>query len=270
MADAATMLMGNSYINEFLGILKEAGRRNQANEYTEFFNSVDSMQGQLNETLAELRNVRKQLESIQNRKNPIKKAFTAIVDKLQEEIKLMQEELNAIKEKLIDGAKNAVRSFKEHGIAALNGILKLFRVNKELKAAIDRSAATIESCNKSIAKIEAISNEYHAMGTHTRNIRAALFGKEMPVQEQKDNGRLSKALQGLVRFRKKLAEGMKKRCEDSLVKMENLDKTVQMNRTNAVKRKASKKPSIIGEIENYQAPARTALAKDRKKEEVSI
>ena len=247
MANAATMLMDDRAISEFLSIMKRAGRQSQADEYAQLFGSVDVMQKQLNETLSELKTVRKQLDDIQSRKNPVKRAFTAVVEKLEAELNAIQEQLNALKEKLITGAKSAVRSVKEKGMAALNGVFRFFKVKEDLQATIKSSTAAIESANRAINKIEAISNEYHAMGTHTRNIRAVLFGKEVSTQEQKENGKLSKALQGLVRFRRKLSEGMKKRCEAAVAKLENLEKAVQHNRDNKPRKK-----DILERLDDYK------------------
>jgi septal ring factor EnvC (AmiA/AmiB activator) len=229
MADAATMLLQDKSVLEFLKMLNGANRQSQANEYADFFSSVDAMQRQLNETLAELKNVRKQLDAIQDRKNPVRRAFTAVVDKLQAEVQTIQKQLNELKEKLITAAKNAVQNVKEQGLAALNGIFKFFGIKQELQATVKSAAEVIKSCNQSIAKIETVSREYHAVGLHTKNIGRAIAGKEA-VTDQKQKGKLAKTLQAMVRFRRNFSNGLKKKCEAALAKLESLEKTVGLLR----------------------------------------
>ena len=272
MAEAATLLLEDKNILDFLKILNGANMGKQADEYADFFGSIDAMQNQLNETLAELKNVRKQLDAIQDKQNPVKKAFTAVVNKLQAEIQAIQTQLNELKEKLINAAKNAVQSFKEKGQAALNGILKFFNIKKELQATVKSAGAVIESCNKSIAKIERISNEYHAAGLHTRNMGRAMVGKEAVV-DQKSKGKLAKALQAMVRFRKNFSAGLKKKCEAALARLENLEKTVQGNRERAAERKAAKKPSLMNRMDDHKkndVPAQQAPDKSKKHEATAL
>ena len=268
MAEAATLLLQDKNILDFLKILNGANMQSQANEYADFFGSIDAMQNQLNETLSELKNVRKQLDAIQDKQNPVKKAFTAVVNKLQSEIQTIQAQLNELKEKMINAAKNAVQSFKEKGMSALNGILKFFNIKKELQSTVKSASAVIESCNKSIAKIERISNEYHAAGLHTKNLGRAMIGKET-VTNQKDKGKLAKALQAMVRFRRNFSNGLKKKCEAALAKLESLDKTVQQNRERAAERKAAKKPSLMNRMDEHQkkdVPAQQTPDKTKKRE----
>jgi hypothetical protein len=269
MADASTMLLQDSSILDFLKMMNGANRQSQASEYADFFASVDTMQNQLNETLAELKNVRRQLDAIQDRKNPIKRAFTSVVNKLQAEVQAIQEQLNALKEKLITAAKNAVQGFKEKGQAALNGVLKFFGIKQDLQDTVKSAAAVIESCNQAIAKIEAVSNEYHAVGLHTRNMGRAIAGKES-VADQKPKGNLAKALQAIVRFRRNVSNGLKKKCEAALAKLESLEKSVQQNRDRAAEHKAVKKPSLMKRMEEHQkndVPMQQAPDKSKKREE---
>ena len=268
MTDAATMLLQNESVLEFLKILNSSNIQSQANEYADFFSSIDTMQNQLNETLAELKNVRKQLDAIQGRKTPLKKAFDAIVNKLQAEIQAIQTQLNEIKEKLLMAAKNAVQSFKEKGQAALNDVLKFFNIKKELQRTVQSAGAVIDFCNQSIAKIERISSEYHAAGLHTRNMGRAIIGKEIVVN-QKEKGNLAKLLQMMIRFHKNFSSGLKKSCEAALLKMGSLEKTVQMNRERAAQRKAAKKPSLMKRMVAHQkndVPLQQMPEKSKKQE----
>jgi uncharacterized phage infection (PIP) family protein YhgE len=277
MANAATLLLQDKNVLEFLKILHNTNMQSQANEYADFFGSIDAMQNQLNETLAELKNVRRQLDAIQDRKNPVRRAFSAVVDKLQVEVRTIQKQLNEIKDKLITAAKNAVHELKdslresrEKGQAALFGILKFFNVKQELQDTVKSSAEVIKSCNKSIAQIEKISNEYHSVGLHTRNFGRAMAGKEA-VWDQKPKGKLAKSLQAIIRFRKNVSVGLKKTCENALAKLEHLENTVQTNHDRSAERKAEKKQSLMNRMEKHQKTTVRKQAtpdKSKKREEV--
>jgi len=268
MADAATMLLQDKNILDFLKVMHGANRSQQANEYAELFASMDTMQNQLNETLAELKNVRSQLDAMQT--GPIKRAFTAAVDKLQAQVKAVQTQLNAMKEKLITAAKTAVQGFKEKSQAALNGVLKFFNIKKELQDTVKSCSSLIQSCNKSIAKIEAISNEYHATGLHMKNMGRAVVGKDAVVN-QKPKGKLAKSLQAVIRFRRNLSNGCKKTCEKALAKLENLENTVQSNRDRTNERKAAKKSSLMKRMDTHKQTTekqQQAPTTSKKREEV--
>jgi len=270
MADAATMLLQDNSVLEFLKVLNGANMQSQANGYADFFKSVDDMQNQLNDILIGVKNMKRQLDEIKDRKNLIKRAFTAVFAKIESDIKAAQEQLNALKEKIIEGAKNAVRSFKENGIAALNGVLRFFKVKSQVQAAIKSTNAVIESCNKAHAKIDAISEEYHAVGLHTRNLGRAITGKEA-ITVPKDKGKLAKVLQAFVKFRKSISAGIKKKCENLFAKLESLETTAQQNRERAAQRKAARKPSLMKRMEDHQkndVPLQQTPDKSKKREEV--
>ena len=269
MSETATItsqpLLNDSNVLEFLKLLNSANKQSQANEYAEYFGSIDAIQTQLNETLDELKNVRKQLDALQAHKNPIKKAFSSVIVQLHNELQAIQMQLNELKEKMLTSAKNAVQFVKENGLAALNGVFKFFAVKEDLQATINSASAVMESCNKSVAKIESISNEYHAIGLHTRNFGRAVIGKEA-VQDQKQKGKLAKALQSLIKFRKNYSAGLKKRCENSLARLENLENAVQNNRSLKAERK---RPSLLKRIENYKYNIQIQETSDKpKKHEV--
>ena len=64
---------------------------------------------------------------------------------------------------------------------------------------------------------------------------------------------------------------MKKQCEIALAKLENLEKTVQMNRDRVAERKAAQKPSLMKRMEYHQkndVPLQQAPAKSKNQEAV--
>ena len=269
MPTSQTMLLQEDTILAFLKMLNGANMQAKANGYADYFNSVDELQKQLNDILSGVQDMRKQLDEISDNKNPVKRAFAAVFEKIEKNISAAQKQLNLLKEKLIKAAKNSIRAFKEQGVIALAQSLQFLNVKQDLKDVIATSNNVIESCNKAYQKIEAISNEYHAMGLSTRNFGRAVIGKEA-IQEQKAKGKIAKISQSFVKFRKTISSGMKRKCENALSKLENLEQTAQSTRFRTNERKIAKKFSLMERIENHKKDVAEQKSPDKsnKREEV--
>jgi len=151
------------------------------------------MERQLDAAVNELQSMRRELAEAQAQNHPIKTALHNAVKTMEKNIAVMRERLDELKANIIDGCKNAVAAFKEKGISALRNIADFFKLRPGLEALRDNLNKSIKLDERAIAKIEAVSAEYHEAGRHLKNMGRALVGKEA-VAEAKAPGRLAAAI----------------------------------------------------------------------------
>jgi len=169
---------------------------------------VGVMEKQLDAAVKELSAMRRELQTAQEQNHPVKTA-------MQGQVLDLRDKLAELKQNIIDGCKNAVTAFKENGITALDNIARFFKVKPLLEAMRGELDKNIRFDDKAIAKIEAISAEYHEAGRHLKNMGRALLGKEA-IHEAKPPGKLTKAMLAPYRAERSCLSAMKKSVEAAI------------------------------------------------------
>lgn len=172
---------------------------------------------------------------------------------MQDQVFHLRDNLTALKQNIIEGCKNAVTAFQEKGVSALDNIARFFKVKPILEKMRGGLEKDIQFDNKAIAKIEAISAEYHEAGLHLKNMGRALSGKEA-AQEAKPSGNLSKALIAPYRAERSCFIAMKRSVEKAIGGLARLEEKA-----------AARKPSIKKTMQelNEQIAAAQPPAPDR-------
>lgn len=112
--------------------------------------------------------MRQELKTAQEQNHPVKTALQKAVIAMQGQVLELRDKLSELKKTVIEGCKNTVVEFKEQGVAALDNIARFFKVRPILEALRDNLAKNIRYDDKAIARIEAISAEYHQAGRHLK------------------------------------------------------------------------------------------------------
>lgn len=112
--------------------------------------------------------MRQELKTAQEEKHPVKNALQKTVIVMQGQVLDLRDKLAGLKQNVIDGCRNAVATFKETGISALDNVARFFKVRPILENIRDTLTKNIAYDDKAIAKIEAISTEYHQAGRHLK------------------------------------------------------------------------------------------------------
>jgi len=231
---ASAPLSENSHVKELLSILNENGR--DASGLTALLKYVDSMENQLHTAVGELSTMRQELSTMRDeRDHPVRTALQNAANSLETTINETQTRLEALKEKIIDGCKNAVSAFKQKGISALNGIAKFFRIKPAFESLRSNLQNDIKRDQSMIAKIEKISTRYHTAGTHLRNVGRALRGKE-PVTAVKPNGKLAKLAAAPFRTEMKCLTSALRDAEKAIAALERLDSRTSPKKEAAAER----------------------------------
>ena len=240
----------NEYVKELLTLLKQ-NQSPAGTELLEAISHVSEMEKQLASAVDELKAMRQDLEKMQNR--PLKSALQKSVMVLQDRILAMRDKLAELKTNIIEGCKNTLAAVKEHGISALDNAARFFRIKPGLQALRDTINEGIQTDEKAISKIEAVSAEYHEAGRHLKNIGRALTGKEA-VPEAKAVGKLAKTVQAPYRAerscylaaRKSLDKAVSSldRLEHAAEKQPSILKTMQEHKTKSPPKKEKSVPAV--------------------------
>ena len=148
-----------------MDIMGQQGMKEQSQDFLEVLNFVAGMQVQLSVMVDELQGVREQLAEMQ--KNQPKAVTEKLMDKvsqLQEKISKLSERLGAIKDHLIDTAKQAVTAFKEKGREEMNKVLQkgISGVQSVLENTREKLVDVMTNYEKTANQIDSISTSMHA------------------------------------------------------------------------------------------------------------
>lgn len=247
MNEADTPILENEAVKELLAVLRE----NQApggKELLEAIGHVAEMEKQLVGAVEELKAMRQELQGM--KENPLKRALQNSVKALEANVAALRERLSELKGAVIEGSKKTLAAFKEHGISALAGAARFFHLKPAITALRGSMEAGIKTDEKALAKIQAVSTEYHEVGRHLKNLGRALMGKEA-VQEAKEAGRLAKAVAAPYRAERACLLAARNSLDRAAASLEKLE------------RAAEKKPSIL---EAVQTPPEQRQPQGKKKE----
>ena len=237
--EADTPILENEAVKELLALLKE----NQAQggkELAAAIGQVAEMEKQLAEAVGELKTMREDLAQMQN--HPLKAALQKSIITLQDRILALRDNLAELKAGVIEGCKKALADFKVRGVAALDNAARFFHIKSGLETMRDNLGQSIGIDQKAIAKIEAVSAEYHETGRHLKNKGRTLTGKEA-VQEAKPAGKLAKTIEAPYRAELACLHAMKKSVEKAIDRVSRLEQA------------AEKKPSILKTMQEHKEKA---------------
>lgn len=224
-------ILENEHVKELLAILRE-NNAPSTQDFLAVLNQIGAMEKQLDAAVQELAAMRQELKTAQQHNHPVKTALQKAVIVMQGQVLDLRERLAKLKQTVIDGCINAVAAFKENGISALDNVARFFQVRPILEAMRDMLTENIQYDDKAIAKIEAISTEYHQAGRHLKNMGRAMLGREA-LQEAKQPGKLAAVISAPFRAERSHFSSIKSHVEKSLNTLARLEE-----------RATEKKPSI--------------------------
>ena len=214
-------IMENEHVKELLEILRE-NNAPSTKDFLAVLRQVGTMEKQLDAAVKELSAMRQELKIAQEQNHPIKSALQKVVQVMEKNVAALQVRLSELKQNVIEGCKNAVATFKEKGISALDNVARFFKVRPILETMRNELDKNIQFDDKAIAKIEAMSTEYHQAGRHLKNIGRAMLGKEV-IQEAKPPGTLAKGISAPFRGERSCFAVMKKSVEKAIGVMARLE-----------------------------------------------
>ena len=221
----AVPLIENEHVKELLAIM-EANNMPDRKDLLAVLHQLGAMERQLDATVKELAAMRRELNEAREQTHPVKTALQSAVSTIEKNVAVLRERLDAVKQNVIEGCKNAVGAFKEKGISALNNIAHFFKVRPVLESMRDDLGKSIRFNEATISNIELVSTEYHEAGRHVKNMVRAMAGKKA-IQDAKAVGKLAKALQAPSHTNRACFSAMKKSLETALSRLDSLEKAAE-------------------------------------------
>jgi len=230
-------LMENKHVKELLSIM-ESNNLSTMKDLLYIIGQVGAMERQLDNAVKELAAMRRELAEAQAQNHPIKTVLQKAVIIMQGQVLDLRDNLAELKQNIIDGCKNAVSAFKEKGISALRNIADFFKLRPGLEALRDNLSKSIKLDEAAMAKIEAVSAEYHEAGRHVKNMGRALVGKES-VTEAKAPGKLAAAIAAPYRAERSCLMAAQRHVNAAIGSLSRLDQTTE------------RKPPIMETIQKF-------------------
>lgn len=190
-------LLEQENMKTFLQLLDEKGMHDEKLSVQLLAGYVDQMEFQFNTVLEELKNVRQELNTIQDK--TLRATATRAVDKVVNKVEEAKGQLMKLKDHIITTVDKAVTEFKERGKSALVTAMKSLNVTgllENIKNGLNHAA---QSADHGIDKLTKFGNEVHAVNSHLKNAGRVLTGKDSKDLEPRDadKGALSKIQESL-------------------------------------------------------------------------
>lgn len=233
--EAAVALREQPEIRELFQVLEGNGLKKERQEVETLVNYLEGMESQFGQVMKELKEVRGQLEQIQDR--GIKATAARILDSAKGKVREIGGQIALVKTNLVRSAKNAVHDFKEKGVDALRRAVSAMKIPAALSALKESLHSGMESMERNAAKIGIVGGELNKAAQHTKNAGRALIGRRTKelAEPKGDKGVLAKIQKAFLSFGRSFA-AMEKAAGNAQKRMEQFC------------RGEDKKPSVKAEL----------------------
>ena len=233
--EAAVALREQPEIRELFQVLEGNGLKKERQEVETLVNYLEGMESQFGQVMKELKEVRGQLEQIQDR--GIKATAARILDSAEGKVQEIGGQIALVKTNLVRSAKNAVHDFKEKGVDALRRAVSAMKIPAALSALKESLHSGMESMERNAAKIGIVGGELNKAAQHTKNAGRALIGRRTKelAEPKGDKGVLAKIQKAFLSFGRSFA-AMEKAAGNAQKRMEQFC------------RGEDKKPSVKAEL----------------------
>lgn len=233
--EAAVALREQLEIRELFQVLEGNGLKKERQEVETLVNYLEGMESQFGQVMEELKEVRGQLEQIQDR--GIKATAARLLDSAEGKVQEIGGQIALVKTNFVRSAKNAVQEFKEKGVDALRRAASAMKIPAALSALKESLHSGMESMERNAVKIGIVGGELNKAAQHTKNAGRALIGRRTkePIEPKGDKGVLAKIQKAFLSFGRSFA-AMEKAVENAQKWMEQFC------------RGEDKKPSVKAEL----------------------
>ena len=252
---SAAPIMSDDNVIELLKIMRDNNAPTMR-DFLNVLNQVGAMEKQLEAAVSELAAMRRELAEAQANNHPLKTTLQKAVIAMQSQVLELRDKLAALKDNVINGCKNAIDAFKDKGETALDGIARFFRIKPILESIRNGLEKNIAFDDKAIAKIEAVSTEYHEAGKHMKNVGRAMAGREA-ITEAKPVGKVARAFEAPIKAERKIYVSMKKSVEAAIGSMIRLEEKAAERKPSIIKTMEETNKKVERERAERPAPARS-------------
>ena len=218
----AARIEGDSNVLEASAILKDAGHTGLAAALAEQVGYIKGLEERVDSCNKLLSDMKYQLDTIREiQDHPIKSYLDKAVKDLEKDLGQTKGTLGRMKDAVINACKKVVTAFKEQGVLtkdAVVGILGLKEYHQKVEA---KACKMIAKCEKTTARVESFSKEFHKGTGAFTNMARVFVGKE-PVDKEAEAGKLAKRICEPYRNKIKECSGIRDGARKCIESLDNL------------------------------------------------
>lgn len=253
MNTALVPIREDENVRAFFSLLEQHNLQPEKQDAEQLTAYIEKMETEFSQVHKELEEVKKQLETLQNR--GVKATALRVVHTVEEKTAQAKAQLAEVKDTFIQGAGLAVRAAKDKGVVGLKTAVE----KMGLRSGLERLKSGLHQCAEhvqgGINRLAALGDELHEVGGHVRNAGRALTGKEAAeiTGRNPDRGVIHGIQAGLGKIGR-LFTLMEQRTEKAMASIGRLEEKAE---------KASDRPSIRDELRSLKQ-ARASNSQERK------
>lgn len=270
-------LQGNEAFQQLLKLLNENGKTIQAQDLSLMVWYLDGMERQFDTVLRELQEVKAQLA--QEKQPVVKTIMQGVVTNLENKVQWARDTLTALRERIMDCAKNALKNFKDAGVSALDNAVAAMGVKKGLENLQEGLQNALSSMQETLGKAEEMGAQLRMGFRDIANAGRVAANKELDLDPKIEEGRFQSVILAPLRGAQKLLSNINNNTLAAIGAVEDLEQTADKARDRQAERAAgkpgkrlAKKPSIRQALKENQdkiaAVAADAPDKEKKQEAV--
>ena len=209
-------------------------------------------------------------KNLQNEVSGIKAYTWELRDTLVEACGTSKTQIEKAYEGLHQVADNFVNNLKHHKNILQDNINKTFHITLPYKAMEKCNNIMINTCNKALDKIEAVSNASRQAGTGIRNIGRAIIGRP-PLETNQEIGNIAQALKTPFQAIREGCTRSKEKCANHLKKYEKIEERADKSREKLIQNKITKaidKGKSADKINGLQEKMKDAAVRSKKNEKL--
>ena len=141
---SALQLRDDPNIKNLLNLLNDPRYQSEKQEFNSILGHVDELTNSYNSIMEKLDAMNKKLNAVTDKKNPL----SIIAEHLYNIVSGIGEKLKALKDSIIDFAKNTVEAVKDKGMSALGSVSETLHISEGLEAiskGLDKAAEKCEN-----------------------------------------------------------------------------------------------------------------------------
>ena len=252
------LLSQQENIKKFSQLLDENGMNDQKKEFEYLIQYIDQMENQFDTVLEELRSVKQELNTIQDK--TFRATANKVVDKVTAKVTETKKTLIKLKQHVIKTVDKAVNEFKKQGKSALSSAVKKLNVKEMIKTIKKGLDSATKLMDQNIDYLSKLGDEIHKANSHLKNVGRIFIGKDTKeiTPRNTEKGLISKTQENLF-F-----------CMSVFTKM-SVKTDVVLNTLSELEKNEQPKKSVKSELNDIKKTNnRTANTKVNSKNEIHL
>lgn len=221
-------LKQNGDVNQLLDIL-EVNDQDGKIELESLLSYVEGMEKQVYTLTKVTETLREEIKTLHD--SPEKQTLQQSEQLASDQAKIIQKDVRTIKEKIIDGCKEAIERFKLSGKHALNNVMNFFNVRESLDSLNRHVINGLTENTRTLKEIDEITAEFGEAKQHLKNVGNKVLGKDtQPVE--KGPGMISKAVKTHFQAERNCLTALQTNVEKALAGLDRLAEESLVSKNN--------------------------------------